>query len=172
MFHLSRYLLEPLSLMAALDLSEWRNWHFWVLGAFIASILEMLTPGFVLACLAIGCGASALADVVGLHGWLPQDWICAGATFLTFFLIRPFMLRTMRGAQSETGVDWLVGQETQIDAIGEHDGVPLAKIKGEVWRIQCAVSQNLDIGDRVRVIGVDGNRLLVEDASREPAPAP
>ncbi len=162
MLTLTRLLQDRWLTLAAIDFSEWRMWHFWVLGAFVVGALEMLTPGFVLACLAIGCVAAAIVDLIGVTSLLPQIWACAGFTFLSLFLIRPFMLRTMRGAQSETGTDWMVGQEAVVSEVGQHDRVPLAKINNEMWRLQSQQGQALSVGQRVRVVGVDGNKLVVE----------
>lgn len=172
MLTLNRLLHDRWPSLAAIDLSEWRMWHFWVLGAFVVSALEMLTPGFVLACLAIGCIAAAVVDLVGVTSLLPQIWACAGFTFAALFLVRPFMLRTMRGAKTETGTDLMVGQEAVVTEVGEHDLVPLAKVNNELWRLQPQRGETLNVGQRVRVIGVDGNKLLVEPAAQTAPPAP
>ncbi|MEZ5976183.1 MAG: NfeD family protein [Planctomycetota bacterium] len=156
--------------LALLENSSWDMWHVWVLIAFGIAILEMLTSGFVLGCFVVGCFAAALLDLVGVTAFLPQLWMCAGVTFASFFLIRPFFLRTMRGADSDTGTDSLVGSVAQITHGAEGDSLAQIKVGSEYWRVEGPEGLDLRVGSKVRVTGVAGNRLLVEPAEAPAAP--
>jgi len=157
--------------MALLDLGSWSPWHLWVLGAFFVIILEMLTSGFVLGCLAVGCFGAALVDLLGAHSLQPQVWVCAVVTFLSFFLLRPLVMRTMVHSDDATNTDFLVGHETTIVEVDPSDQVALAKVNGELWRIQSQNAHTLRVGETVRVVGVAGNRLLVVPKASASTPA-
>ncbi len=158
--------------IASLSLDQWQGWHFWILAAFAIVILEMLTSGFVLGCLAFGCFGAAIADMLGLHSLAPQIWICTGLTFASFFLIRPVIMRTTRGVDAATGIDSMVGQVVTVLESSLEPNVAEAKINGEAWRIQSSDGSSLRPGDIVRVTGVNGNRLMVERQSAQSHEAP
>jgi membrane protein implicated in regulation of membrane protease activity len=164
----SLYQLDGLGAqMALFDMGQWQGWHMWVLIAFVIVILEMLTTGFVLGCVAVGAFVAAAADLLGVHAFQHQLWIVAGVSFASLFLIRPFVLRMSRGADADSNTDRFVGMEICISESDSNDAVALAKLGGEMWRIQAQDGRRLEIGERALVVGVDGNKLIVE-----PSPAP
>ncbi len=156
--------------LAALDMGPWQGWHIWVLVAFAIVILEMLTSGFVLGCLAVGSFVAAGADLAGVHDFKIQIWIVTVVSFASLFLVRPFVLRMSKGTDADSLTDRFVGSEIRVTEVSESDGVAQAKLDGEMWRIQAQDGRGLHVGDRAIVMGVDGNRLIVEPVP-EPLPA-
>lgn len=169
MFNASNLLDRGAAFLAVLDWSQWQGWHLWVLVAFAIVILEMLTSGFVLGCIAVGAFVAAGADLAGVHDFKIQVWIVTIVAFASLFLIRPFVLRMSRGADADSNTDRFVGTELRISEVGPEEGIARAKLGGEMWRIQTQDGRNLKVGDKATVVGVDGNKLIVELA---PLPAP
>ncbi|MDF1838540.1 MAG: NfeD family protein [Planctomycetota bacterium] len=156
--------------LAAIDMGQWQGWHIWVLVAFGIVILEMLTSGFVLGCIAVGAFVAAGADLAGVHDFKIQIWIVTGVSFASLFLVRPFALRMSHGTDADSNTDRFVGSEVRVAEVSASDSVARAKLGGEMWRIQSQDGRPLNAGERAMVMGVDGNKLIVEPFS-EPHPA-
>ncbi|MFT5059507.1 MAG: hypothetical protein ACI87O_001908 [Planctomycetota bacterium] len=156
--------------LAAFDMGQWQGWHLWVFVAFAIVILEMLTSGFVLGCIAVGAFVAAGADLAGVHDFKIQIWIVTGVSFASLLLIRPFVLRMSSSGGAESNTDRFVGSEIRITEVDPADSVARAKLGGEMWRIQSQDGRPLQVGERVIVMGVDGNKLTVEPVP-EPLPA-
>ncbi|MCP5020913.1 MAG: NfeD family protein [bacterium] len=169
MFNASNLLDRSVTCLAAIDWSQWQGWHLWVLLAFAIVILEMLTSGFVLGCLAVGAFVAAGADLAGVHNFQTQIWIVTVVSFASLFLVRPFVLRMSRGTDADSNTDRFVGTKVQIAEVDSEECIALAKIGGEMWRIQAQDGRDLQVEERATVIGVDGNKLIVESA---PLPTP
>ncbi len=167
MFYASNLLDRGSICLAAIDWSQWQGWHLWVLVAFAVVILEMLTSGFVLGCIALGAIVAAGADLAGVHDFKTQVWIVAIVAFASLFLIRPFVLRMSRGTDADSTTDRFVGSEVRISAFDAQERIAQAKLGGEMWRIQSQDGRDLQVGDKAIVVGVDGNKLIVE-----PVPIP
>ncbi|MCA9000968.1 MAG: NfeD family protein [Planctomycetes bacterium] len=157
--------------LALLGLESWQGWHLWVLVAFVIVILEMLTTGFVLGCVAVGAVVAAVADLLGVHDFQYQIWIVAVVSFASLFLVRPTVLRLSRSADTDSNTDRFVGAEVRVSEANPGDPVACAKLGGEVWRIQAQDGRQLQVGDRATVVGVDGNKLIVEHHP-DPIPTP
>lgn len=148
--------------LAAIDWSQWQGWHLWILIGFAIIILEMLTSGFVLGCVALGAFAAAAVDAFGFHGIDTQLWTVTLVTFASLLLLRPFVLRMSRGTDVDSNIERFVGDEIRIVESDPTDNVALAKLGGEMWRIQSQDGRSFQVGDRAIVMGVDGNKLIVE----------
>ena len=153
--------------LAALDMGQWQGWHIWVLAAFAIVILEMLTSGFVLGCIAVGAFVAAGADLAGVHDFKIQIWIVTVVSFASLFLVRPFVLRMSKSTDADSLTDRFVGTEIRIAEVDPSGSIAQAKLGGEMWRIQSQDGRALQVGERAIVMGVDGNKLIVE-----PLPVP
>ncbi len=169
MFNASNLLDRSVTCLAAIDWSQWQGWHLWVVVAFAIVILEMVTSGFVLGCIAVGAIAAAGADLAGVHDFKIQVWIVTLVAFGSLFLIRPFVLRMSRGTDADSNTDRFVDTELRISEVDPEQGIAQAKLGGEMWRIQAQDGRELKVGDKATVVGVDGNKLIVELA---PQPVP
>ncbi len=149
-------------LREALRFERFLAWHVWLLFAILMGILEMLTPGFVLACLGVGAVGASLCDFLGWHDLEAQLGVFAILTFLSFFTLRPMLLRSFHSKTQATNVDALVGRHAFILEDSAAGAIARAKLGAEEWRAEAADGGVLHRGDRVRVLRVDGNRLIVE----------
>ena len=70
-------------------------WQIWVIASLIFFIIEIFTVGFVVVCFAVGGLFGAVAAACGL-GIVWQIAIFAVATAVTFFFIRPIIMKLPR----------------------------------------------------------------------------
>ncbi len=146
----------------AFEFEAFLPWHFWFLFALLMGILEMFTPGFVLACLGVGALGAALADICGWHELTAQLGVFAVVTFLSFFSLRPLLLRALQEDAPATNVEALIGLSCRVERGCEAGGVATVTLGNERWRAAASDGGVLQAGDTVGVVRVEGNRLIVE----------
>jgi membrane protein implicated in regulation of membrane protease activity len=146
----------------ALRLGPLLAWHIWLLLALAMGILEMFTPGFVLLCFGCGAVAAAAADLLGFHGLTLQLAIFAAVTFASFFTLRPALYARVSRQRDATNVEAIIGAEGIVTGAAAQGEVGTVRVRGELWRAEGAASGSLGEGERVRVLRVEGNRVIVE----------
>ncbi|MNX70719.1 hypothetical protein D3C86_1019900 [compost metagenome] len=138
-------------------------WQLWAIGGLVLLIGEVFTPGFVLACFALGCGAAALLAALKAEA-TAQTIAFAAVSFASLFLIRPLFARVLPGSRAvKTNTDALIGK-TGIVSQAPQDalGTWRAMVDGEDWSVVSLAENELAEGQKVKVIKVDGSRLIVE----------
>ena len=141
-------------------------WHLWTIAAMSLAILEVFTAvsGFLILCFALACLLSAAAAFFGLSLEV-QVLLFSMASIGAIYGLRPlFQSRFARSRHDvKTNVDALVGK---IGIVSERlEPFPnggRALVDGEDW---WAVSQDdapVEPGSRVKVVQVDGSKLVVE----------
>jgi len=138
-------------------------WHTWVIVAIVLFILEIFTPGFVLACFAIGSLAAALMDYLGL-GTGYQIAAFSIVSIALFYMIRPLVKKHLYkdGENEKTNVDVLVGLvgivDEKIDPV-EHTG--RVNVGGDNWMAVSVDDSAIEKGKKVEVKKVEGIKVFV-----------
>jgi len=120
---------------------------------------------FFLAPFAAGALAAALISIVGAHflfGWLTFVVVSTAS----FFALRPLARRLDENAPDQRGI----GSNRLVDMRGvvleSISGVPgdagLVKVGTEEWRAEAGNGEPLAPGSKIRVVEVQGTRLVVE----------
>lgn len=141
------------------------QWHWWAAVAIVLLIAEIFVPGFWLFCVSIGCLAASAGAAAGA-GPIAQLILCASAALLSFFTLRPLLMKRMwKGPEVRTNVDALVGQRGRVSQDFE-PGLRLGRVAvgGDDWRAECINDRALRTGDLVEVVRVDSNTLIVKPA--------
>ena len=137
------------------------TWTIWLIAAAVLLLLEVFTPGFLLACLAVGAaGASAGAAL----GWSIEIQLVLFSIFsgLSLWLLRP-MLRTWFAATgAKTNHDALIGAVGRVesDVTAGHRGD--VKIDGDSWAFEA--DRDFAADTKVRITHREGNVVTVESA--------
>lgn len=133
----------------------------WIIGGLIIAALEMIVPGFVI----IWFGVAAV--VTGILALFVRNTYVQLGTFavmsgLLVFLAQWISRRITRPEPEPAGANRMpgaVGVVVQKIVPGE---VGRVKVTGEEWRAEANVA--LAPGRRIRVLRVEGTRLIVEPA--------
>jgi len=136
-------------------------WMIWVGIGVICITIEIFTPGFFF--LSFGIGA-VLTGVVSLliHDLAAQISVYAVVTFLLFINLRKFSKKLESKNSVPTNVFALKGK---IGVVIKDVGVNqrgYVKIGGEEWSALTHQTEHLAVGTLIRVIDVEGNKLIVE----------
>lgn len=142
------------------------SWRWiWVVAIAVFGIGEMLMAGtFFLLPFAIGAAVAALA------AWLDANLVLQWSLFLaisviSFMALIPARKRLdQRHLTEGIGARRMIGKEGIVvgaipDGPGEAGEV---RVDAEIWRAVSEDSKKLDDGSRVRVVEVEGTRLIVK----------
>ncbi len=142
------------------------DWQVWLIAGVLLLVAEMFTPGFWLACLAIGAFAAGVLALLPVVGTTLETVVFAATSLLSMAGIRPALARRFRlgsGTGLRTNVDALIGKTgvvtERIDPAGRPGRV---LVDGENWRGTSVDDTVLEPGTRVSVLQVDGTTLMVE----------
>jgi len=138
----------------------------WLAAAAAFGIGELLLAGsFVLLPFAAGAIAASIVSLTGVHfllTWLVFILVSGGS----FFALRPFARRLDANAPEVAGIgaNRLVGVSGVVLApISATPGdAGLVKIGTEEWRADTRDGVALSAGTKIRVIEVQGTRVMVE----------
>lgn len=140
-------------------------WHLWVIAAFVLFIVEIYTPGFILASIGVACLASAAAAVCG-GGIYVQLITFSVANIVLFFALRPLFLKFLQSrttAQVKTNVDALIGRNvTVVETIDNSAQTGRVIIGGENWRAKSSDNTILESGTCVKIVSVSGATVCVK----------
>jgi membrane protein implicated in regulation of membrane protease activity len=136
-------------------------WLLWLLAGLALAILEILTPGFVLACFSFGCFVAAIVAALDFSfSW--QIGFFAATTFILFISARQLFgkLFGTRKTPMLTNVDRLIGMiATTLEEVDDQRGQ--VKVEGETWSARSGSGEKLPAGIKVRILRMDGNKLIV-----------
>jgi len=139
------------------------NWHWWMYAAIALFILELFTPGFILACLGIGSITASLLAYVGF-GIDAQLIGFAASTLLSLFLIRP-MLYKKGGVKDKikTNTDALINRDAKVsEEINPDKNTGRVSIDGDIWRAKSSSGELIEQNKQVIVISIESTIVTVK----------
>lgn len=137
--------------------------QYWLVAAIVLFIMEIITPGFVLANFGVGALASATAAWFGASVTIQVIVFCV-VCLASFFTLRPFMNKFIfrNQARFSTGTDALMGAvgvvTTVIDKVPVGGRVQL----GDDWHAIAESGDMIEVGTRVKVVRIDSTTLIVQ----------
>jgi membrane protein implicated in regulation of membrane protease activity len=138
----------------------------WVAIAAVFTVAEIFTAGFFLFPFAVGAGAAAVVNLVGLPQWL--QWICflvLSGVLVAFS--RRLADRLSHEPPEKVGAERLVGQTgvviEPIDPVTDGGRVRIMK---DEWRATSLDDSRIGLNERVRVVRIEGAHLIVEKADQ------
>lgn len=138
----------------------------WLLLALGLLILELSAPGlFFFVAFAFGAVCAAIAAFLDFSV-LIQLWVALLGGMASFFVIKIyFASHKIKNIDNKTNVDALIGQQgVVVEPIDIHLS-GLIKIKGELWGAVLKDGSILQKGTLVRVVDIQGNKLVVRSIS-------
>jgi membrane protein implicated in regulation of membrane protease activity len=149
------------------DSPETWRW-IWLAVALVFAIGEMAAAGtFFLAPFAAGAVVAAILAFADVEiGW---QWVAfAVVSAATFLALRPLARRLDRQfGDSAVGAERYRGREaTVLEAIPRGlDAIGLVRVEREEWRAQSTDGSPIAAGSVVRIVRMEGTRVIVEPIS-------
>jgi membrane protein implicated in regulation of membrane protease activity len=117
---------------------ELEIWHIWIILAVILLIVEIFTPAFLAACLAIGCIFAGISSSMAF-GVKIQLLAFSIGTLISFFGVRPFILKYghKKSGDLKTNVDALVGKSGKVTVtIDNFQNQGRVTVEGDDWKAE------------------------------------
>ena len=143
-------------------LSLFPVWQLWLVAALLLFALEVITPGFILACFGLGA-LLAIPAALFEWSWLVQIICFCVGSLVALWLLQPMMCRWFASHDAKTGMDALIGRHVFVtETIPTGDAGGRVAVDGDSWRAISHSSQDLPVGQEVRIVGYKSVILEVE----------
>lgn len=135
----------------------------WLAVAVVLLIIEAAVPGLISIWFALGALAAMISAVFHAPIWLQFGWFMI-VSVLTLILTRPFVRKYVNSRTTPTNADMVIGKDAvvteRIDNLHGHGAVSLG---GKTWTARMSEdNQQAEVGDTVRVLRIEGVKLIVE----------
>lgn len=141
--------------------------QYWLIAAIVLFILEIVTPGFVLANLGVAAMASAVTAWAG-GGITIQVIVFGIVCVISFVTLRPLMQRFIYRNQAKvrTGADAVVGKQGIVtEEIRRSPVGGRVQVGGDNWHAEAEDGGVIEKDMRIEVVAVDSTTLLVRSLS-------
>ena len=139
-------------------------WLYWVIAALVLFIVELLTTGFAVICLAVGALGGAAAALVGWNLEI-QFLGFAIVSFIALVALRPVLKRLIfnKGEKMQTNIDAIIGKRGVVCVdIEADDDNGRVMIDGLDWRAKSLDNEPLPKGTKVEIVERDSVILTVK----------
>ena len=145
---------------------------FWLVAMVVLLVVEAVVPGLISIWFAIGALAALISALFHAPLWLQLVWFFA-VSILTLVLTRPFVRKYVNSRVTPTNADMAVGKEAVVtEGIDNLRGRGAVMLDGRVWTARMARDgQNAEEGDTVRVLRIEGVKLIVEPVKKQASDA-
>ena len=132
---------------------------FW-LGLFLlAVIFEAATVDFVAIWFAVGSVPAFILAIVGAPIWLQVTTFLV-ITIVLISFTRPYMLKYFKTNQIKTNAQSVIGKTATVSEIILPNEIGVVKLRGQEW--SAIASSKIEVGTEVRILEIEGVKLIVE----------
>lgn len=135
-------------------------WRWWLIGAVVCVIIEILPPPthFFFLCVALGALAASITSFFSSTGWLPWAVFAVTSIALTPMLI-PLARFLFTPKPHASNVDALVGEKALVIERIDSKTPGVIKVHGEKWR--AFSEETLEKEDWAQIVRVEGAHVVV-----------
>lgn len=144
-------------------------WHIWIIAAILLFILEIFTPAFLSASLAIGCIFAGIFSYMDF-GIKIQLLAFSVGTLVSFIGIRPFILKYghRKSGDLKTNVHALIGKNGKVTVtIDNSKNQGRITFEGDDWKAETENDEILNVGEKVEILKVNSTILTVKSIKKE-----
>jgi membrane protein implicated in regulation of membrane protease activity len=142
------------------NIQELLRWA-WIVVAVFFFLTEVFTAGIVLMCFGVGALGAALAAFLGV-GLALQIVVFIVVSGVAVLLSRPLAARISRPGVQQIAGDRVIGKwAVVLQTVDPMTNTGMVRVESERWRAESKEGEQLEAGEVVEVVGVDGVRLLV-----------
>ncbi len=136
----------------------------WLAVFIITVVIEFLTVEFVSIWFAIASIPALILAMLNQNEWL-QLIVFFLLSILLLSVTRPLVVRYLRRNIVDTNVDAYVGKVAIVTSQISNNESGLVKFEGLIWT--AVSSESIPIGSSVRILAIEGNKLIVTEITEE-----
>ena len=138
---------------------------FWLLIAIGVIVVDLLTSAFLFIWFSIGALAAIIANLFGIS-FAGQFTIFAGVSLVSLLICYPIVRKKFKKDMKKTPL--MEEKYIGMTLIAEEDIVDKTRIKvGGVYWTGNNKGKLIKKGEKFKIIGIDGNKLLIEGLEEE-----
>ena len=143
---------------------------FWLVAMVLFGVLEAVTVGLTSIWFAVGALAALIAASLGAFA-LVQVVVFLVVSFVTLLLVRPLAQRFVNDRKVATNADRVIGREAVVtEDIDNIQGKGRVSISGADWTARAQEDRPIPAGSKVRVLRIEGVKVIVVPAdTQEPS---
>ena len=143
---------------------------FWLIAMVLFGVLEAVTVGLTSIWFALGALGALAADAASAPV-IVQIVVFLGVSFLTLLLVRPLAQRFVNDRKVATNADRVIGREAVVtEDIDNIQGKGRVSISGADWTARAQEDRPIPAGSKVRVLRIEGVKVIVVPAdTQEPS---
>ena len=133
----------------------------------LAVVLELLTASALVSIwFAVGACAAALVSLLDFSIGI-QIAVFVIMSFLSMLIVRPVAARYLRGNVVRTNADRYIGEKGIVTKKITSNDWGEVKIQGTIWHAVSVEDEEIEEGSRVKVVAIEGAKLLVMKLQNE-----
>lgn len=145
-------------------MEEILNWHWWMYTGILFFIIEIFSPGFIVACLGVGALSASITAYLG-YGIDAQLVVFAVTTLISLFLIRPLLYK--KGIKNidkiKTNTDALLGRIGLVtETIDNVNNKGRVSIDGDQWRAHSLNNEIIEKNTQIEVVDIESTIVTVK----------
>lgn len=135
---------------------------FWSMVIVLMIVFELVTLGnLVTIWFAIGALASLLVSLVSKNITI-QVVVFSIVSVVSIVLVRPITHKVLKGAETATNSDRLIGKQFILDFEITQEKWGLIEVNGIEWSATSFDHSQIDSGSLVEVLAIEGVKLIVK----------
>lgn len=137
-------------------------WYIWLIAAGIFFIAEMITVGFLIFWLGVSALLAMCTSFITDNLFIQTAVFVVSSCILIPFtkpLISNFV--TKDDGVKTNAFSFIDKQGVVVSTISSNENGQV-KVKGELWSATCEENITINVGEKVKVLKIDGVKLIVE----------
>ncbi|MBT4762367.1 MAG: NfeD family protein [Bdellovibrionaceae bacterium] len=135
-------------------------WQLLASLGLIFTVLEIFIPGFIMLPIGLALFLTAVMSLF-VSGSIGQLGLLAVNLIIIFFVIKKVLKLKVINNHSKSNVDDMAGKRAEVTETIVENGSGYVKLYGDRWQASMS-SGSAEVGDKVEIIKVDGNKVLVK----------
>ena len=139
----------------------------WLGVMILFAVGEAVTVGLTSIWFAVGALGALITAGLGLGFW-PQITVFIILSGITLALVRPLAKKLLRPGYSATNADRVIGTVGVVtQAVNNLAGEGLVNLAGQVWSARSKTEEVIPAGQEVRVLHIQGVKVIVEPVTAD-----
>ncbi|MEM1485240.1 NfeD family protein [Oscillospiraceae bacterium PP1C4] len=139
----------------------------WLVLGITLAVVEGLSVQLTAIWFALGAAAAAVAAVMGASQ-MTQVFVFLAVSAGTLIFTRPFVKKVLRVKKESTNADRVIGQTgIVLEAIDNDFAAGRVTVMGLDWSARTQENTGIAAGERVKVLAIDGVKLIVEPYTKQ-----
>ena len=136
---------------------------FWLIAMVVLLVIEAVVPGLISIWFALGALAALISALFHAPIWLQIVWFVA-VSVIALVLTRPLVRKYVNGRITPANADMVIGKDAVVtEAIDNLHARGAVLLDGKTWTARMdREDENAQTGETVRVLRIEGVKLIVE----------